>query len=74
MAIRVKETPMVERRWLMMKCSFKMSKQTRITFTMVTMEMKIGLTMVRFLPPMENKMPSTGEPVLPKTSSAAEIE
>jgi len=35
---------------------------------MVPMEMKMDLTMVRFIPSMSNKTPSTGEPVLPKVS------
>jgi len=44
------------------------------------MEMKMDLTMMRFIPTMANKMPSTGEPVLlvervlPKISSSEEIQ
>jgi len=41
---------------------------------MVSMEMKMDLTMVRFIPLLSNKMPSTGESILPKTSSSEEIE
>jgi len=41
---------------------------------MGSMEMKMDLTMVHFIPPVENKMPSTGESILPKTSSSEEIE
>jgi len=41
---------------------------------MVSMEMKMVLAMIRFIPPLANNMPSTGESVLPKTSSGEEIE
>jgi len=41
---------------------------------MVSMDMKMDLTTVRFIPLMENKVPLTRESVLPKTSSSKEIE
>jgi len=51
-----------------------MPKLSRTTFTTISIEMKMDLIMVRFIPPMENKLPSTGEPVLLKTSSSEEID
>jgi len=45
-----------------------------MTFTMVSMEMKMDLTMIHFIPTMADKMHSNGESLLPKTSSSEEIE
>jgi len=68
------QTLLVEHRRCWMHCQFKMPKLSRTTFTVVSMEMKMEFTMIHYIQPIENKMSSTEESVLPKTSSSEEIE
>jgi len=74
MVIRVKETHCWNVDVVRCSAKSKMPKLSRTTFTMVSMEMKMVWTMTRFIPPVVNNKPLTGESVLSKTSSSAEIE
>jgi len=56
----------VEHRWCTMRYLFKMPKLYHSTYTMVSMELKMNMTMVCFIPPMANNCLQLGSPFYEK--------